>query len=232
MERAWRQTVFPGAGVRRDPAWLCLGLGPLGWARRRVVVRISPLLSLLPNLGLPPSFFAHNTEDPIVPVSFDRWTAETLERLDSPHVFHELNERGHGVAFKKPMFREMVERIAARRRDSHPRRVEHHVFGDYHGASYGLRIDEATGDDPWVRGEVAGDNRLRLTTRGVTRLTVFLDPALVDPAEEVTVEWNDAVVFQDTVEPSLRTVAETFARARDPEWVFQHGVSLELANSR
>lgn len=191
--------------------------------------------ALLGNARALPSFFLHGSADPIVPVRFSRTIHEELSALGAPHEYIEVPQEGHHLrAFLEGD--DSTERlrawIAERRRDAHPRRVDHTAVGAYQGASYWVRVDALRGQTARVEAEVlsaTGESgqRIRLRTRGVASLTVWLDPALLDPTAPVTVELDGAVVHEGPVAPSLEAVLESWGTRRDPSLVYERMLRLE-----
>ena len=70
--------------------------------------------------------------------------------------------------------------LQGQQRNPHPRNVRLHSLGEYMNQSYWLRIDERADDGPAeVTAQVDKKNRFQVETRGVKRLTIFLDDELV-----------------------------------------------------
>lgn len=187
--------------------------------------------ALLGNGRMVPSFFLHGNADPIVPVRFSRTIDADLTALGAAHEYIEVDGEGHHLrAFLGGD--ESTDRVRAwvaeRRRESHPRHVEHTALGAYHGASYWVRIEGLEGKTARVSADVQDGNRIVVTTEGVTKLGVFLDPTLIDVAQPVTVTLNGAVAFEGPVAASLEAVTDSWGTRRDPSLVYEHVIELQV----
>lgn len=185
---------------------------------------------LLGNARMLPLFFLHGDADSVVPVRFDRWSAEDLGQAGLPFVYEEVPQGKHVMKDqlgRGPLREKLVRWIASRERDPHPRRVEHHAIAAYHGAAYWVRLDELSAAKARVVA-VARKQTIRVVCEGVKTLTLHLDPELVDPDKTVKVFVNGRGLFKGKVKPSCEAVAETFARSGDPTLTYAHGLRLEL----
>lgn len=186
---------------------------------------------LLDNATMVPVFFAHGDQDDVVPVQPDRWSHEELTARRVPHEYVEIPGGKHLLdTFLLPgagsaRFKEWVE---TRLRRASPRRVEHRALGEYHGGAYWLRIDGVVaGGSAKVTAETQR-NRVVVTTEGVSKLTLFLDPEVVDARRAVQVIVDDRLAFEGRVRSSLQAVAESFARARDPKLVYERMLTIDV----
>jgi predicted esterase len=188
--------------------------------------------TLLDNARMVPCFFIHGGADEVVPVQFDRWTAEELKAKGIEHEYLEVPKGPHVLKEFAESSGEVKKRLqgwlAGRVRDAHPKRVVHRALGAYHGGAYWVRIDGLTGLTAAVDATIEPDNAITVTTRGVNALTVYLDPAHVDPAKPVKITVDGKVAFQGKVEPSLAAVAGSHARTRDAALTYRHAVRLEV----
>lgn len=219
------------------------GVAPLagGLSREEMVATMlgkDPLTRLLlENAPMTRLFFVHGDEDDVVPPQSDRWSAEELEaRGVKTFEYHEVKGGKHilstFIGVSDALAASFRTWLAAARREPHPRRVVHRALGAYHGATHWLRLDELRGESAKVVAEVQGKNQVAVTTEGVARLTLFLDPALVDPKKRLQVAVDGRPAFQGVVRPSLLAVAESFARSLDPAHTFAHAVTLDVAARR
>lgn len=195
-----------------------------------IVQRDAKSRKLLTNAVMVPSFFVHGSADPTVPFRFSKTIAADLTKLGAEHQFTEVPGQGHylrGFLNGNEVTQKLVEFLAAKVRDPNPKTVVHSVLGTYHGSSYWLRVDDAPkGADAMA---IAKDNTIRITTEGVRKLTVFLDPDVVDVNAPVTIEVNKTVYFRAVVQPSLKAVAESFADDLDPHLTYTRQVVIDLA---
>jgi predicted esterase len=187
--------------------------------------------ALLTNATHLPVFVVHGDADPVVPVRFSRTITEELRGLGGDVTYEEVPGGPHVLM---PFLRgdertkHLTAWLADRVRDPHPKKVVHSALGAYHGASYWVKIEELTGESATVTAEVTARDRIVVTTRGVTKLRLFLDPALVDAEAPITVEVDGRIVHVGVVAPSLESVAASFAGRGDATFVQERSVVVEL----
>ncbi|MCO5171526.1 MAG: alpha/beta hydrolase-fold protein [Planctomycetes bacterium] len=185
---------------------------------------------LLENVAMVPVYFVHGDQDEVVPVEPERWTHEELTERRLVHTYVEIAGGKHVLSSflaggdEAVRFRDWLD---TRVRRASPRRVVHRSIGDYHPGAYWVRIDARAGVAARVEAE-AQRNRVLVTTEGVSRLTLFVDPEVVDVKKNLVVVVDDRPVFQGKVRPSLQAVAESFARTRDPKLVYERMLTLDV----
>lgn len=187
--------------------------------------------ALLTNATHLPVFVVHGDADPVVPVRFSRTITEELRGLGADVTYEEVPGGPHVLMpFLKGDERttHLTAWLKDRVRDTHPRKVMHSALGAYHGASYWVKIEELTGESATVTAEVTARDRIVVTARGVTKLRLFLDPALVDVEAPITVEVDGRIYHQGVVAPSLESVAASFVGRGDPSFVQERSVVIEL----
>lgn len=220
-------------GLRHPDRFAAIAPLAGGLSRREMISDRDPVARhLLGNARMVPSFFVHGSRDGTVPTRFSRTIHEELGALGANHVYEEVEGGGH-ILMPFLQGNELTARfstwLAERVRDPHPRKVEHHVLGAYHGASYWVRVDGTSGEKARVVAEVVDGGRIVVTTEGVTKLTVFLDPALVPAGAPVRLEVDGRVVHEGPVAPSVEAVAESFAGRHDPSLVHTRSVTVDLS---
>jgi predicted esterase len=186
---------------------------------------------LLNNAVMVPSFFVHGSADRTVPPRFSKTIHEDLEKIGAEHRYTEVPGRGHylsGFLRGNELTDELISWLGSKVRDPNPRRVEHTILGTYHGSSYWLRIDEAP-KGGMIMAEASG-NTITVHSEGVRKLTVFIDPDLVDVNAPVTVKVGGVVYHEGKVEPSLQAVAESYAADLDPQLTWSRQVVVDLAH--
>lgn len=205
-------------GLRFHDRFAGLATGAGGMSRREYALgRDTTTRSLLENAAMLPMWFAHGDADQVVPVTFSQWTSQDLTALGISHVYKEIAGAGHDKAAFTAIFPELAAWGAARVRNPSPRQVRHRAIGDYHLGAYWVELKGAG-----VVSASASGSTITVTTSG-PGATVFLDPALVDVSQPVTVTIDGASV-QGVVAPSLAAVARSFARTRDPKLTYCHMV--------
>jgi predicted esterase len=222
-----------GVGLRHPDRFAAIAPLAGGISRQEMIVtRDDRVRALLGNARMVPSFFVHGASDRTVPTRFSRTIDADLTALGAEHVYREVPGGGHILM---PFLRgnelttELGAWVAERVRDPHPRAVEHHAIKADHGTSYWVRIDAIEGETAMVKAEVTGRDRIVIHAERVTRVTLFLDPALVDVGAPITVEVDGRVMHQGVVASSLEAVTESFAARRDPSLVYAHALTLDLA---
>ncbi len=181
----------------------------------------------------PALYFIHGARDEVVPVTFDRWTAEDLKARGIEHTYVEVPDGKHVLREfmdpDHPTKRALREWVGARARDPHPARVVHRAIGAYHAAAYWVRVDAYEGNAAKVEARVAAKDRIEVTTQGVKKLTVFLDPTLVDAGRPVTLVVDGQTLHEGVAAPSLLAVASSYARARDAGLAYAQAVTVDVA---
>jgi predicted esterase len=188
---------------------------------------------LLGNARMLPLFLCHGDRDEVVPVTFDRWSAEDLRALGLPFVYEEVKNGRHVMRDqleKGPLRKTLLRWIATRKRDAHPERVEHHAIGGYHGSAYWVSMDELTGREARVVA-LTRKQTIHVVAQGVSKLTLHLDPKRINPSKAVRVFVNGKRLFKGKVEPTLETVAQSYARSGDPALTYTHSLQLDLSGS-
>lgn len=201
-----------------------------GLSRQEYVTGRDPRTrSLLGNATLIPIFLAHQSGDDVVPVQFARWTLQDLRALGLRPRYLEHETRGHGLALEPEELRELKRWVAERRREPHPKRVEHTLLGTYHGWAYWLRASKLAGDAGSFTAEVGDANRVTITSKGVAELVLYLDPELVDPTQPLRLTVNGEAVAAGVAQPTLRAVVESWVLRRDTELVFERALRIDVA---
>jgi predicted esterase len=184
---------------------------------------------LLDNARDMPLFFAHGDADRVVPVKFDRWTAAGLEKRGIDFIYEEIPGGGHHLssALKDKLQERLPDWIGERTRNTHPTVVEHRALRPYHPGAYWLRVDEFSQPSARVMAKAEGKT-IDLEVEGARRVTVFLDPEVVDAKGRVTITQGDKRLHKGKVKPSLLAVAQSFERSRDPSLVYSRAVTLKI----
>lgn len=212
------------------------GLAPLagGPSREEFMQARDPLSrALLDNAAMVPVYFIHGAKDEVVPVTFDRWTAEDLKARGIEHTYVEVPDGKHVLREfmdpDHPTKKALREWVGARARDPHPAKVVHRAIGAYHAAAYWVRVDAYEGNAAKVEARVVAKDRVEVTTQGVRRLTVFLDPTLVDAGKPVTLVVDGQTLHEGVAAPSLLAVASSYARARDAGLAYAQAITVDVA---
>ncbi len=71
-----------------------------------------------------------------------------------------------------------------------------------------------------------GNNRIKLTTQNVRRLTVWLHPKMVDVGKPVRIVVDGKTRFEGRVRPSLETALESYERRQD--WGLVYPMKIEI----
>jgi pimeloyl-ACP methyl ester carboxylesterase len=157
--------------------------------------------------------------------------------LDIRH--REIPGRGHNDTIPPA---EPVLKILSQRRTADPRRIAHTFRHLHQGKAYWLEAhswegehwgsqtpvaERRPGESPaqalgraiagalgYLGGEIRGQT-IRVRSRHVAELTVWLGESTVDWARPIRLEWQGSVVFEGTIEPSLEVCLAQADRTRD-----------------
>ena len=77
-----------------------------------------------------------------------------------------------------------------------------------------------------------GTNRLEVTTKNVSRFTLWLHPQMVDFADPIRITLNGEPCVNRRVTPSLATLLESFDRRRDWGLVYPAKIALDVSGDR
>jgi predicted esterase len=204
-----------------------------GISREEYVLGKDPLVrKLLGNARSLPSFFVHGDADKVVPVKFDQWTRDILEKRKFEYVYREVAGGKHVLSDfldGNTLRDELTDWVQEQVREPNPKVVEHNALGAYHGGAYWVRIDGLKDDSGRVVATAnPEEGTIEIETTDVTELTVFLDDALFAPKAKVKITVDGKVMHKGRVKPTLMAVAESFARAHDPKLVYERAVSFKL----
>lgn len=189
---------------------------------------------LLDNARGMPLFFVHGDQDEVVPCRFDQSSRDDLEKRQIPFTYEEVKGGKHKLTEvldpSHPLVQRLKTFVGDQTRDPHPRRVVHRSIGAYHPGAFWVRIDgrSSGGSACLVAEALPKKNAIAIETRGVSRLTVFLDPELVETDKRVQVVVDGKLAFKGKVKPSLEAVAESFGRTHDPELTYRHMLTLDV----
>jgi hypothetical protein len=124
--------------------------------------------------------------------------------------------------------------LAERPRDPYPKRIERHLQTSAQPWCHWLRIDAMAkggsgkaGQAPvaMVRAEIVGQE-VRITSKGVSKLTLCLSRELVDLDQPVEVVWNDAQKLERIIERDCATTLALALEKADWRGTFDAAVAL------
>jgi hypothetical protein len=204
------------------------GIAPMGavtWSTR----------GYLPNLLPLAVYVLHGANDRVCPVAQPRKTTQELTELGATVHYEEVADGAHDVATWRHLHTGLAW-LAERPRDPYPKRVERHLQTPAQPWCHWLRIDAMAkggsgkaGQPPvaMVRAEIVGQE-VRITTEGVSKLTLCLASDLVDLDQPVKVVWNERVKLERTVERDFVTTLELALQKVD--WRGTFDASIELTD--
>lgn len=187
----------------------------------------------LPNLAPLAVFVLHGVNDRVCPVAQPRKTTQALTELGATVRYEEIADGAHDFKTWQHLSKGLAW-LAERPRNPYPKRFERHLQTAKQPWCHWLRIDTMAkggsgeaGQPPvaMVRAEVLGQE-VRITSQGVSKLTLCLARELVDLELPVKVVWNDKEKLDRLVE---RDFASTLALALEKaDWRGTFDVALEL----
>ena len=178
-----------------------------------------------------PFYFVHGEADRTVSVEHDRKTRDQLKELGYPHKYVEVPRAGHilDVRAQSPLMKGIQKWLERKQRNAHPNIIRFHSLGEYMNQAYWLRIDEFEGEGPGeVTAKIGKKNAITLETRGVRKLTVFVDDTLIKLTRPITIEWNGAEVFDDKVKSTSEAIIASWRAREDRHLLYPAMISLEL----
>lgn len=155
-------------------------------------------------------FVLHGDVDGVCPVAQPRATCKELERLGVRTRYVEVAGAGHDVAVWARLNEGLVW-IGEKPRERYPKRVAKALQTTAQPWCYWVRVDELEKEGSGeaagtVAGSVVGeveDQTVRITSKGVKKVSVALAREMLDLSRVVIVEWNGKRVFEGRVERSF-----------------------------
>ena len=208
------------------------------------------LFPFLENLRQTSLYVIHGAKDRVMPVWLSRNITNELAGLGIAFTYRE-HEWSHphagGHFFPRQELPALVEWLKKQRRDPYPRKLT--VVRDAsHLTDFGwVRIDatdriamfsEQLIDrrDALIKNriyaklvvDVRSKNHIEVKTERVRRYTVFLNGALVDFSEPVTVVTNGRISFQGPVTPRIETLLRDMRRRQDVDSLFPARLTIDV----
>ena len=209
------------------------------------------LFPFLENLRHTSLYVIHGARDQIMPVWLSRNVTNELARLGIAYTYREhewTHPHAGGHFFPRQELPALVEWFDRQRRDPYPRKLT--VVRDAsHLTDFGwVRIDAtdriAMFSDQLIDQhgdliknkvyaklavEVRSGNHIEVTTERVRRYTLFLNDALIDFSEPLTVVTDGRTSFQGTVTPQVETLLRHARRRRDVDRLFPAQVTIDVS---
>nr|MBI3612759.1 hypothetical protein [Nitrospirota bacterium] len=200
------------------------------------------LLPFLENLKNTPVYIIHGRQDQVMPVELSQAIAQELTRLGYTFQYQE-HDRVHPMAgghfFPREELPALVRWFDGQRRTASPKRLivvrdATHLtpFGwgridatDRIAAFTDLLTDsrdEAIVNRRYARldAEIVGPNRIEVRTERVKRYSLYLNEAMVDFSQPVTITTNGRIGFQGLVGPSVETLLRDARQRQDRRMLF------------
>ncbi len=209
------------------------------------------LFPFLENLRHTSLYVIHGARDQIMPVWLSRNVTNELARLGIAYTYREhewTHPHAGGHFFPRQELPALVEWFRNQHRDPYPRSVT--VVRDAsHLTDFGwVRIDatdriamfseqliDQHGDliknhvYAKLAVDVRSENHIEVTTERVRRYTLFLNDALIDFFEPLTVVTDGRTSFQGTVTPQVETLLRHARRRRDVDTLFPAQVTIDVS---
>lgn len=209
------------------------------------------LFPFLENLRHTSLYVIHGAADQIMPVWLSRNVTNELARLGIAYTYREhewTHPHAGGHFLPRQELPALVEWFGKQRRDPYPRSLT--VVRDAsHLTDFGwVRIDatdriamfseqliDQHGDliknhvYAKLAVEVRGENHIEVTTERVRRYTLFLNDALINFSEPLTVVTDGRTGFQGRVTPQVETLLRNARRRRDVDTLFPAQVTIDVA---
>ena len=209
------------------------------------------LFPFLENLRHTSLYVIHGAADQIMPVWLSRNVTNELARLGIAYTYREhewTHPHAGGHFFPRQELPALVEWFRKQHRDPYPRSVA--VVRDAsHLTDFGwVRIDatdriamfseqliDQHGDliKNHVYAKLAVDvragNHIEVNTERVRRYTLFLNDALINFSEPLTVVTDGRTSFQGTVAPRVETLLREARRRRDVDRLFPAQLTIDVS---
>lgn len=185
--------------------------------------------AMLRNLRHVPFRIMHGEVDPVIPVGADRVMKARLDSLGFSAEYLETKGQGHGLRFEPDGrvkdFREALTFFAKHTRDPFPKRISGVMTSP--GWRYWIYADSLTGK-AHLEGEVKPNNVIDLKADSLARLTLFLNPKLVDFSKPLTVIVNGKQTYKGTLQLDMQVLIEAVQAREDRTMAFWAKLPLSL----
>jgi len=188
--------------------------------------RMRPLIRNAHHL---PLYFVHGTSDTTVPVTFDRRSRDLLKEYGYVFEYKEVPKGGHILDVREgsKIMNEIQAWLKDKRREAHPKEIRHYFIGDYCPQAYWVRVSEFAGRTAEVTAKIEHQT-IEIESKGVRRLTLFLDETLLDLSKPVRVVSGSAVLSEGKVEPAADVVEESWRSREDRHLVYRAKIVVEI----
>ena len=195
------------------------------------IERDDKLRALVANASQLPFYIVHGEADQTVSVDHDRKTRAQLQKLGYEHEYREISGAGHilDVRAGSPLMKGIQAWLGDRTRKSHPTTVRFHSLGEYMNQAYWIRIDEYDGGGPGdVTAKIRKNNQITIETKGVKKLTVFIDDTRIKLLRPVVITWNGTEVHKKKVKSSSEAIIESWRAREDRQLLYPAMVTIEI----
>ncbi len=242
-----------GRAAHVDPSRLFVGGfsmgGELAWSAAVLqgdrVAGAFPLSAKPPNNAAPeclrnvrhvPLFITHGSSDQIVEPHFARDVVDLLKGYGYAPEYHEVAGAGH--VWPEQLEGDMIRWMEGKKRVLFPKEVTYHLLYwsrpmrrmywlEPTKGKYQLETPDGTRLYAGVTGRIEG-NRIELTSTLLTKITIYLNSALVDFSRDVVIVANGVERFRGRVTPSLAFALEGFRERWDREDLYSAKVVVEI----
>ncbi len=161
-----------------------------------------------------PIYVHHGEVDPGVNVEWSRWGVQLLQRWGYDVRYHEYPGKGH-EALSVTNAALSVDWFLEHRRNPDPRKVRIRSAELRNASAWWARVQQAETplDFMKVDAEIVDRNVIRLDTDNVLDIVLTPGPALVDPAQPVSVVWNGVARDLRVTDGTLRLVSTGYKPA-------------------
>jgi len=149
-----------------------------------------------------------------VNVDWSRWGVKLLQRWGYDVRYHEYPGKGHeGLIVTNSAL--SIDWFLQHRRNPNPRKVRIRSAELRNAAAWWARVQQAETPLDFMRvdAEVVDRNVIRLDTDNVLDIVLTPGPALVDPAQSVSVVWNGVARDLRVTDGALRLVSSSYKPA-------------------
>ena len=170
--------------------------------------------SMAESLVNTPIYVHHGDIDQAVNVDWSRWGVKLLQRWGYDVRYHEYPGKGH-EALVVTNSALSVEWFLKHRRDPNPRKVRIRSAELRNADAWWARVQQAANPLDFMRvdAEVIDRNVIRLDTDNVLDIVLTPGPALVDPAQPVSVVWNGVARDMRITDGALRLTSPGYKPA-------------------
>ena len=188
--------------------------------------KVRPLVRNAYNL---PVYFIHGDRDRTVIVRQARETRDQLDELGYPYEYWEEPGGGHILEVREgsEIMNSVQKWLRPKKRDPHPKNINHFFIGDYCSQAYWLKVDEFSGKNAEVKASIKGQT-IQVESKGVSRMTFYVVETLLDLSKKIRIMSGSRTLWRGKAEASADVILESWKEREDRDLTYRAKISVNI----